>query len=431
MQIEQLQQEFEPVQADLADRPECRLSRNKADTIANPCWTQRRGDNLMPSLKKAFSRRLGLSALIRRRLRGLFFRMFKKVAATDDYRTITALALSGLLPRKSELWHGLTALPEPGYAELGRVSTQSSAAGRAAPVFITARFRSGSTMLWNLFRNVAGCTAYYEPLSHTRYFDTRRPAPSIDPTHRGVPDYRAEYAGLEELSQLYRAQWAGRNFLMGEDFWEPDLKRFIEIMIEKAKGCAVLQFNRIDFRLPWIRMHFPHARLIHLYRHPRDQWCSTLQDNAHRPKNETVEQRSNPDRFYLPRDGTFEQFAKHDNYYLRIWANDLRNHFPFLDESRLSHPYELFYFIWKLSYLFGRKYCDHSVAYEDLLSNPELELQKLMAAAGIKTFESAKLRSSLVEPGLNKWKKYADDAWFRKHEEYCETVLGAFLGDEP
>jgi hypothetical protein len=430
MQIEQRQQGFEMVQGDLSDRPECGLSWNKADTIANTCLTQRREDNLMPSLKKVSSRRLRLPGWIRGRLRGLFFRMFNKVVATDDYRTITALALSGLLPCKSELWHGLTGLPEPGYAELGRVPTQSSAASRAAPVFITARFRSGSTMLWNLFRNVAGCTAYYEPLSHTRYFDTRLPTPSLDPTHRGVQDYRAEYTGLEELSQLYQAQWARRNFLMGEDFWQPDLKRFIEVMIEKAKGYAVLQFNRIDFRLPWIRMHFPHARLIHLYRHPRDQWCSTLQDNSHRPKNETVEQRSIPDRFYLSRNGTFEQFARHDNYYLRIWANDLRHHFPFLDESRLSHPYELFYFIWKLSYLFGRKYCDHSVAYEDLLSNPELELQKLMTAAGIKTFDLNKLRSLLVEPSLNKWKKFADDAWFRKHEEYCETVLEAFLGNE-
>jgi hypothetical protein len=354
--------------------------------------------------------------------------MLRKVAATHEYRTITASALNGLLPVKAELWRGLTGLPEPGYTELGQASTQVRSALPIAPVFITARFRSGSTMLWNLFRHVDGCTAYYEPLSHSRYFDPQLPAQSRDPTHRGVEDYRAEYAGLDELTQLYRVQWAVRNFLMGEDSWEPDLKRFIAVMIEKAKGCAVLQFNRIDFRLPWIRRHFPHARLIHLYRHPRDQWCSTLQDNLNRPKGESAEQRSNPDFFYLSRDGTFEQFARNDNYYLRVWAGDLRNHFPFLDETRLNHPYELFYFIWKLSYLFGRKYCDHSVAYEDLTSNPELELQQLMTAAGIKIFDFDKLRSLLVKPGLNKWKRYADDAWFQKHEEYCETVLADFLG---
>jgi hypothetical protein len=384
----------------------------------------------MSSRNKAFFRHLRVPAWIQRPLRGSLFKMLKKVAATDEYRAITALALNGLLPSKAELWHGLTGLPEPRYTELGQASTPDRSATRIAPVMITARFRSGSTMLWNLFRNVDGCTAYYEPLSHTRYFDAQLPAPRLDPTHRGVEDYRAEYAGLEELSQLYRVQWAGRNFLMGEDFWEPDLKRFIEVMIEKAKGCAVLQCNRIDFRLPWIRRHFPHARLIHLYRHPRDQWCSTLQDNSNRLKEESAEQRSNPDFFYVSRDGTFEQFARNDNYYLRVWASDLRNHFPFLDETRLSHPYELFYFIWKLSYLFGRKYCDHSVAYEDLISNPELELQQLMAAARIKIFDLDKLRSLLVKPGLNKWKSYADDAWFRKHEEYCEKILDDFLGGE-
>jgi hypothetical protein len=40
----------------------------------------------------------------------------------------------------------------------------------------------------------------------------------------------------------------------------------------------VLQFNEIDLRLPWFRAHFPTARILHLYRHPREQWCSSLFD---------------------------------------------------------------------------------------------------------------------------------------------------------
>ena len=60
---------------------------------------------------------------------------------------------------------------------------------RRPPIFITARFRTGSTLLWNIFRHIEGCTAYYEPFNERRWFDAahsrvaRRPdTPSRSPT---------------------------------------------------------------------------------------------------------------------------------------------------------------------------------------------------------------------------------------------------------
>ena len=38
----------------------------------------------------------------------------------------------------------------------------------------------------------------------------------------------------------------------------------------------MLQFNRADLRVAWLRQQFPQAKLIHLYRHPRDQWLSVF-----------------------------------------------------------------------------------------------------------------------------------------------------------
>src|SRR6185295_9584612 len=113
------------------------------------------------------------------------------------------------------------------------------------------------------------------------------------------------------------------------------MKRYVEILIERARGRPVLQFNRVDFRLPWLRKTFPGAKILHLYRHPRDQWCSTLMDPSAFPKERTI-----------------ADFAAHDHFYLRNWARDLKYHFPFLDEQHLDHPYEMFYYVWKLSYLF-------------------------------------------------------------------------------
>ena len=47
------------------------------------------------------------------------------------------------------------------------------------------------------------------------------------------------------------------------------MKQYVQLLIEKASARPVLQFNRVDFRLPWFRHHFPHATIVHFYRHPK------------------------------------------------------------------------------------------------------------------------------------------------------------------
>jgi hypothetical protein len=265
-------------------------------------------------------------------------------------------------------------------------------------------------LLWNLFRNINGMTAYYEPLNERRWFDPALRGERLDPTHRGVSDYWKEYEGLEELGRHFRDEWNNRNFYMAPMHWEPDLKHYIEVMIEKAKGRPVLQFNRVDFRLPWLRHNFPGAHIIHLYRHPRDQWCSSLMGDS------------------FPTDGDVASFARQDRFYLLRWVRDLKFHFPFLDEQTASHPYDLFYFLWKLSYLFGRSHAHYSLAYERLLEDPAVELRKLLDVCGVREFDEKKLLGLLEKPSQGKWQRYADADWFRRHEENCERVLRDFFG---
>lgn len=148
---------------------------------------------------------------------------------------------------------------------------------------------------------------------------------------------------------------------MDERAWDPGLKRYIQILIDRAKGRAVLQFNRVDFRLAWLRQHFPAARLVHLFRNPRDQWCSTLMD---------------PECFGPQ--GRIENFGPHDKFYLLNWCRDLKYVFPFLDQGLGNHPYELFYLLWKLSYLYGAAQADCSLAFEQLCAEPRVTLQHLL-----------------------------------------------------
>lgn len=197
---------------------------------------------------------------------------------------------------------------------------------------------------------------------------------------------------------------------MDAQSWDPDLRAYIRTLIERTPGRAVLQFNRVDFRLPWLRHTFPDATILHLYRHPRDQWCSSLLDlSACPPSSDTL------------------WFSGHDHFYLLEWARDLRHQFPFLDPATVAQPYRLFYFIWKLSYLFGAAYAHHSIAFEALIANPEFELRRLLRDAG---FEVGDLRplTALVAPTPSRWIGYANDDWFRGHEEACETVLAEFFG---
>jgi Sulfotransferase family len=357
---------------------------------------------------------MGPVRIVRQSLRDGLFSVFEQVLATDDGRAMVSASVRGLLNERPTYVPASGRRAAPPYADLGTPQKAGQTCRRSDIILISGRFRSGSTLLWNLFRNIPGCTAYYEPLNERRWFDPATRGDRTDATHRKVSQYWTEYDGLGELSAYYREEWIRRHLFMDENFWDPGMKRYIEIMIERAPGRPVLQFNRIDFRLPWFRRHFPNAKIVHLYRHPRDQWCSALMDVQ-----------------CFPRHGRVEEFFAQDKFYLLNWANDLKYHFPFLEPTAADHPYQLFYYIWKLSYLFGRHYADHSLAFEHLISDPAGRLEELLGVLDVRGGDVKALQKLFAAPPLGKWKEYADDGWFRAHESVCETTLADFFAAGP
>ncbi len=298
-----------------------------------------------------------------------------------------------------------------------RVGEQSathrkSATGRDA-VFITARFRSGSTFLWNLFRSLPGVTAYYEPLNEKRWFLGKSGGMGVDSTHLGVDDYSKEYDGMEDLDRMFRDSWAFRELYMDQTCHDPDLYQYLLSLVERAKGQPVLQFNRVDFRLPWLRANFPRAKIIHLYRTPRETWMSILRKTTKQiaGKEDTVE-------------------SYRDPFYTYEWANDLKRVFPFLDMSAAQHPYEIHYHLWRLSYSFGLHYADYSLGYEDLVNDFDTQIQRMFDVIGVEGTDMEALKKMNMGRITTRWHEYAEAAWFADIEEKCERVQRAFFSQD-
>ena len=349
---------------------------------------------------------------MRRTIKRALLWLVGKLAEDDETKRVVTHMLSGLSPTQRNVLRDLRSQGHTPYADIGRSNRDPQSPQRRESIFLTGRFRSGSTLLWNLFRNIDGVTAYYEPLNERRWFDPLVRGTKMDASHKNVEDdYWREYNGLDILGEYYREEWIRKNLFMDANSWDPGLKRYIEILIERAPGRPVLQFNRVDFRLPWLKHEFPEAKIVHLYRHPRDQWCSALMDLR-----------------CFSKDSPITAFEPHDKFYTLIWARDLKYQFPFLDDRTVTHPYQLFYYLWKLSYLFGLRYADYTIEFERLAAEPKSELAALFQAVNLEKYELHRLLAIIERPTLGKWKSYASDEWFRHHESVCESVLAEFLG---
>ncbi len=305
-----------------------------------------------------------------------------------------------------ELW--ITGQP---YPDLGQHSIKQKAVDRDDVIVLTSRFRSGSTLLWNVFRMMRNFTPYYQPFHERRWLDPAQNGAQAGATERMLIDSWREYAELECRKGIFKDAWARRNLFMDADSSDPDMKRYVEALIDGAACRPVLHCNRIDFRLPWFRRHFPRATIVHLYRHPRDQWLSCLLD---------------PDKV-TPRTTTAE-FAPHDHYGLHSWAADLQRHFPFLDQAAITHPYQWSYYLWKLSFLYGRRHAHISLAYEDLLQDPRMRFIELLDQLRVREYTNIDDLARMVDkPRSGRWLKWADDGWFLSHEMQCENVLAEFF----
>ena len=114
-------------------------------------------------------------------------------------------------------------------------------------------------------------------------------------------------------------------------------------------------------------------------------------------------------------------------FYTLQWADDLQKIFPFLSLSENSHPYDIHYLLWRLSYSFGVTYSNVSIAYEDLVQNIDSAFDDIREKTGL-AFKQPALAVPVKEGALSeRWKSYAPEQWFNEHERHCDRLLDAFF----
>lgn len=281
-----------------------------------------------------------------------------------------------------------------------------------APVIATSRFRTGSTLLWQCFLRLGDFTAYYEPFNDRQWFDSEKRGDRVDASHRGVDDYARNYDGLTDLSDHYQIDWINRRLAMGATDADRHMVTFIRRLIENAQGQPVLQFNRIDFRLGFLKEQFPDAGFLYLGRNPRDTWLSTLRG---------VDNDSS---------WTLMSFQSYCRFYLLEWYRDLTLTFPWLFyPAQQTHPYQLHYMLHRLSELFARHYCDVFVQYEDM----ETDLVKTLGAAlnqlGHANRDLAAI-AGLSQPRFRRYDHSSHQSFYGEQESRVEEQLRKLLGDK-
>ena len=351
--------------------------------------------------------------VIRKRLRGALFSFVRRIAATDDAEEVFSQLLRlpvggvGLAEVGS---YGVLSAPYVDVSVGCKLHSDSTALRSKRAIFVTGRFRSGSTLMWNIFRNVPGVTSYYEPFNERRWFDVDGRGSEVDQTHLGIRDYWVEYDQLSVLGQYFQEDWKFRQLYMPASAYNCAMQRYIETMILRAPGRPVLQFNEVDFRLGWLRAWFPGVPIIHIFRHPRDQWCSTLQKEARTSARCRV-----------------REFEAYDGFYLLRWARDLRHSFPFLTMNGDAFAYELYYQIWKLSYLFGQRYAELSLRFEDLIADPRLQIRRILDVAGMSEVDVEPLVPLVSPVRTGKWRECADADWFSEIEVRVDETIARYV----
>jgi len=245
------------------------------------------------------------------------------------------------------------------------------------PVFLHSLFRSGSTYLFSVFRrSPAGYYCYEEPLSELfltmdpRLFESMPFTRELNRLQRH-PDldrpYKVEYGPIrEQVARCFRKSFPYDLFFLGEQDDEPDLRRYIALLLAAATGRPFLQFCRSSFRTAWLHANFDAVNL-HLWRNPRDQWMS-YSISSYFPVT-TLLLLGSPRRPTVIED--VADGVGIEPYHAPDIRDEIKHYGSIAGRLRPEMAYFAFYAVWALAYLQNIRRTDAAIDIDQLSASPD------------------------------------------------------------
>jgi len=252
---------------------------------------------------------------------------------------------------------------------------------RKNPIFIHSLFRTGSTYVWNKFRQHDEYYCYYEPF-HQEMANLGKGKIDIWGYDKSCtqwmrhPDLNVGY--LREYEKILEPGVNGVPFFKKsfsfDDFFNnaenPDQKKYIDFLLENAGDrTPVLQFNRSSLRISWFKQNYPDALHLYLMRGPRNQFHSYI-DMYEKNKLDSfltmdlivtgVNRRIEPFDLLATRIPIFE-------YHSDLFLDEKFIYSRLLPVYSTDEKYYIFYFIWFLSLIENARKADFLLNI-DLLS---------------------------------------------------------------
>lgn len=216
-------------------------------------------------------------------------------------------------------------------------------------IFIIAQGRSGSTLLWNIFRHLPKFTTFYEPLHPTLLSNIKDGfGPHGRSRHWKVTEYWEEYRQVPELEKYYKS--------LEESSLEEKFDYFDKLS-ESTDKISVYKILRLWGHIKELRIRYPDANIIHLWRDVDTQFNSFIHGGFE------IE----PGRIAL------DYFGEWRLGYELQYPN---THVP----EQLNGDEVLKYYkgIWELAREEGLQYSNLSLHYESILIRPDRELKPML-----------------------------------------------------
>ena len=134
-------------------------------------------------------------------------------------------------------------------------------------VVIAGRYRTGTSILWQLLRETKTYLCLYEPF-HPNLKNLYTSNSSVHPSHKNIPSYWTEYHSLDkDLISLLGEPEKGL-------YDKNSVLRAISTLREKVPGNLLIKTVRGDLLLPHIQKANPDVKIIYTKRNPIDMFVS-------------------------------------------------------------------------------------------------------------------------------------------------------------